>query len=146
MDNGNRVIFLKHIYISLMLSFLIITSCSPAKRSEVDCAIHNGPCLYVIKGTEVILDINPKPVTTMTELEFTVQLQSLMTKPPRKLLLDLTMPRMNMGENKIILQRSAKGIYQGKGIIVDCPSGRKDWKATVWVPDLGEAEFIFNVK
>ncbi len=146
MDDGNRVMLLKHIYFLFMLFFLVITSCSPGEKSEVDCAIHSGPCSHMIKGTEVILDIKPKPVKTMIELEFTVQLKPIMTGPPRKLLLDLTMPRMDMGENKVILHRSAKGTYHGKGIIVDCPSGGKDWKATVWVPDLGEAEYIFNVK
>jgi hypothetical protein len=100
----------------------------------------------MIKGTEVILDIKPKPVKTMTELEFTVQLQSLMIEPPRKLLLDLTMPRMNMGVNQVVLQKTGDNTYIGKGVIVKCPKGRKLWKAKVWIPKVGEVNYLFEVE
>jgi len=36
-------------------------------------------------------------------------------------------------------------VYEGKGVIVKCPSGHRVWRATVTVPDLGKAEFIFDV-
>jgi hypothetical protein len=145
MDGDNRMIMSKYIYVLLLCLFAVF-SCSQDSKTDTDCAIHSGPCSYMVKGTEVILDITPKPVTTMTELEFTVHIRPDMTEPPRKLLLDLAMPRMEMGENKIVLQKKAPGVYSGKGIIVDCPSGRKDWKATVWVPGTGEAHYLFKVK
>ena len=52
---------------------------------------------------------------------------------------------MNMGPNRVILKSAGPGTYEGRGIIVRCPSGRKIWRATVKIPDIGQAEFIFNV-
>jgi hypothetical protein len=145
MDCDSRMIMTKYIYV-LLLCLFVAFSCSRDSTTDVKCAIHSGPCSYMVKGIEVILDITPNPVTTMTELEFTVRIRPDMAEPPRKLLLDLAMPRMDMGENKIVLEEKAPGVYSGKGVIVTCPSGRKDWKATVWVPGTGEAYYIFEVK
>lgn len=146
MDGGNRMMILRSLSVVMISLIAGGLSCSAGKRSEIDCEIHEGRCSYEIKGTEVILDIKPKPVTSMTELEFTVQFKSLETEPPETLLLFLTMPRMDMGENKVILKRTVKGIHRGQGVIVACPSGEKEWMATVWVPDLGEAKYVFNIK
>jgi hypothetical protein len=48
---------------------------------------------------------------------------------------------MNMGENRVALAAAGPGRYAGKGVLVRCGSGRKDWIAsvTVRVPGLAPA-------
>ncbi|HAK87824.1 MAG TPA: hypothetical protein DHV16_09390 [Nitrospiraceae bacterium] len=110
-----------------------------------DCNIDSGPCTKRIGASEIILDITPRPVKVMKELSFTVTLRG---KTADRLILDLGMPGMYMGKNKVVLKKTADDTYKGKGVIPKCPSGRKLWRATVYLPDAGnnkKADFIFNV-
>jgi hypothetical protein len=91
----------------------------------------------------VELDITPKPVKAMEELTFRVRVSGeALKKPPH---IDLGMPAMKMGPNQVTMKKVADLIYQGKGVIVRCPSGKTIWEAKVTVPDVGRARFIFDV-
>jgi len=59
--------------------------------------------------------------------------------------IDLGMPGMNMGPNRVELRSVSDNVYEGQGIIVRCPSGRRTWKATVTLPEVGKVEFVFDV-
>ena len=110
---------------------------------QVNCDIHHGPCLQKLQGTEVLLDISPKPVKAMADLIFTITLTGAQgTSEP---FIDLGMPGMKMGPNRVFLKAKSNGVYSGTGIIVRCPSGKRIWKARVTVPGRGLAEFIFDV-
>ena len=50
-----------------------------------------------------------------------------------------------MGPNRVKMKPVGKNVYEGKGVIVKCPSGHRVWRATVTVPDMGKAEFVFDV-
>jgi len=92
---------------------------------------------------EVHLSISPWPPKTMREVDFIVRLPGFAgTSAP---FLDLRMAGMEMGRNRVDLTRGADGLYRGTGVIVRCASGRKDWEATVTVPDAGKAVFRFDV-
>jgi hypothetical protein len=91
----------------------------------------------------VSLDIEPKPVRAMQDLTFTVTLAG--EKPAAPPYIDLGMPGMNMGRNRVILQPAGELVYRGEGVIVRCPSGRRTWKAKVTVPEAGSVEFVFDV-
>jgi hypothetical protein len=52
---------------------------------------------------------------------------------------------MDMGSNRVELRAVKDSMYEGQGIIVRCPSGRRTWKATVTLPGAGQAEFVFDV-
>ena len=119
-------------------------SCIEDRQPPPDCDIQGGPCSRTIGSTEVILDITPRPVIAMNTLRFEVKLRNF-TPAPERLILDLRMPGMEMGINQVVLTREPSGSYSGKGIIVKCPSGRKLWKATIWIPDTGETAFVFEV-
>jgi hypothetical protein len=110
---------------------------------QVNCDIHHGPCLQKLQGTEVLLDISPKPVKAMTDLKFTITLTGEQGMPEP--FIDLGMPGMKMGPNRVFLKSQGKGVYSGTGIIVRCPSGKRIWKARVTVPGNGFVEFIFDV-
>jgi len=52
---------------------------------------------------------------------------------------------MDMGPNRVELRPVKENVYEGQGVIVRCPSGRRTWKATVTLPESGKAEFVFDV-
>jgi hypothetical protein len=112
-------------------------------QPAVDCAIQSGPCTKSFADGTLTLDITPKPVKAMHDLTFTVVLSGL--TPTTDPFIDLGMPGMVMGPNRVPLRPAGDGTYQGTGVIVRCPSGRRTWKATVTVPGKGAVEFVFDV-
>jgi hypothetical protein len=52
---------------------------------------------------------------------------------------------MQMGPNRVRLISVGDHAYEGRGVIIKCPSGRKIWQATVTIPEAGQTDFIFNV-
>lgn len=128
-----------------LLTFVFCPTASGGKAEphRVRCDVHVGPCNATLKSTKVSLDINPKPVKAMQDLTFTVTLEG--EKPAAAPYIDLSMPGMNMGRNRVVLEQSGESIFQGKGIIVRCPSGRRTWKAKITAPNVGSVEFVFDV-
>ena len=94
-------------------------------------------------GQEVLLSITPWPPIAMREVDFTVSLPGYAGQAPPSV--DLSMEGMEMGRNRVDLSRGADGRYRGTGVIVRCPSGRRDWEATVTAPGAGKAVFRFAV-
>jgi hypothetical protein len=113
------------------------------EERAIDCAIESGPCTKSLGDGTLTLDITPKPVKAMHDLTFTVALSGL--TPTIDPFIDLGMPGMVMGPNRVPLGRAGDGTYQGTGVIVRCPSGRRTWKATVTIPGKGAVEFVFDV-
>ncbi len=94
-------------------------------------------------GQEVLLSISPWPPRAMRELAFTVRLPGYAGDAPPYA--DLSMRKMEMGRNRVPLARQADGTFRGTGVFVRCPSGRKDWEASVTVPGKGKAVFLIDV-
>ena len=132
-----------------MLLYPLIMGMVPASAAATDhaatinCDAHHDACSQTVSGVEVTFDISPKPVKAMTDLTFTITLKGEQPKTPPYI--DLGMPGMNMGPNRVSLQATEKGGYEGVGIIVRCPSGKRIWRAKITLPDIGEAEFVFDV-
>ncbi|MEK6194555.1 MAG: hypothetical protein N2F24_10070, partial [Deltaproteobacteria bacterium] len=83
------------------------------------------------------------PVKAMQDLVFKVSITGASpTEPPH---IDLGMPAMKMGPNRVVLKLTGPGTYEGSGVIVRCPSGKRTWFANVIVPESGEVKFIFDV-
>jgi len=134
------------LWIGMLFFFTIIllnTAQAMDHSKMINCDAHHGTCTQKIKGTDIIFDISPKPVKAMKDLKFTIILTGKqgVSEP----FIDLGMPGMKMGPNRVLLKSKDKGVYSGTGIIVRCPSGKRIWKATVTIPDMGSAEFIFDV-
>jgi len=81
----------------------------------------------------------------MQDLMFQVSLGGKLPKVIRLPYIDLGMPGMNMGPNRVQLKSAGNATYEGRGVIVRCPSGRRTWQATVTIPDVGQTDFIFDV-
>lgn len=132
------------IFILVIAGALFLSVAGEAGPSGgVNCDIHQNVCSQELPGYIVKLDINPKPVSAMKDLTFRVLItgEKLQENP----FIDLGMPGMKMGPNRVYLKAVNNTTYEGKGVIVRCPSGRRIWRATVTVPQKGAVEFIFDV-
>ena len=121
----------------------VIRGTETSEETLIDCDIHHGPCTREVSNCRITLDITPKPVKAMTDLTFRIAVQG--QEPSANPHIDLGMPGMNMGPNRVSLRPLGKGRYEGQGVIVRCPSGRRTWKAAITLPDVGVAEFVFDV-
>lgn len=115
----------------------------PALAQDIPCEVNRGSCRAMVHATTVALDINPKPVTAMQELTFVVTIAG--PQPEQDPFIDLGMPAMMMGPNRVKLTRINPGVFTGTGVIVRCPSGKRTWFARITLPGLGEAAFVFDV-
>jgi hypothetical protein len=78
------------------------------------------------------LDVTPRPPRAMTELTFTARvLRGGEPVEGADVAVELTMPGMYMGENRIALAPQGGGAYQGRGTVVRCPSGKRQWQVDV---------------
>lgn len=131
----------------LLLGLLIFSAYLPsvslAAEVKLDCDIQSDCCQKQINGRTVTLEILPKPVKAMTDLTFQVKISgdSLSEAP----FIDLGMPGMKMGPNRVVLKKIGAATYEGQGVIVRCQSGKTIWQATVTLPDIGKAVFTFDV-
>ena len=135
--------------IALVAVFLMSTpgtiSAGDKYQEMINCDLHQGACSQDLAGSTVTLTVTPRPVKAMQDLLFQV---SIAGKPPTSAQLpyiDLGMPGMNMGPNRVQLKSVGNGAYEGQGVIVKCPSGRRVWQARLTIPDVGQTDFIFDV-
>ncbi|MFC1816915.1 hypothetical protein ACFL0M_13505 [Thermodesulfobacteriota bacterium] len=115
----------------------------PVGEKRINCNIHEGVCTQNLPNLKVTLGISPKPVTAMQDLWFHLKLAGEI--PDKAPYIDLGMPGMKMGLNRVMLKIVGQNLYKGKGVIVRCPSGQKIWRATVTIPAKGTVNFIFDV-
>ncbi|MBW2436169.1 MAG: hypothetical protein PVH74_15660 [Desulfobacterales bacterium] len=111
----------------------------------INCDLHQGACTQSLAGTTVTLTVTPRPVKAMQDLLFQVSLRNEPSPDSKPPYIDLGMPGMDMGPNRVQLKSTGNAAYEGQGVIVRCPSGRRTWQATVTLPDAGQTDFIFDV-
>jgi len=139
------------ITISIVLQLAVLAR-AENKMSLTDCNFNKGPCTKRLEKSDLIitLDINPKPLTAMSELQFSVMInQDIVPVSNATVTVDLTMPGMYMGKNQVLLKPSKDNKYEGSGIIPMCPSGAKAWMAEVKVKinDIEHsANYVFELK
>lgn len=129
------------------------SSASPAPapaRVSPACDLAAGPCAQVAGPFEVRLELGPRPLRTMADLAAAVELRrDGAPVDGATVTLAFDMRGMSMGENRRTLVAAGPGRYTGQAVLVRCPSGRKDWVATVVVgpPDAAAvARFEFRVE
>jgi len=121
----------------------LLVPAAGAAEVKINCNVHHGSCSQNLEELEITLDISPKPVKAMQDLVFKVSLvEEGLDRAPY---IDLGMPGMKMGPNRVILKKISRTVFVGKGVIVRCPSGRRTWRATVTAPGRGKVDFIFDV-
>ncbi len=101
--------------------------------------LKQGQVLF--RGT---LDLNPKPVVAMKEITFTLALNEKKFDP-QEILLDLTMPEMYMGENKVKLLKKQENIYEGKGVFPECTSKFTRWNIEIFFDPSTTTNIQFDI-
>jgi hypothetical protein len=114
-------------------------------QEMINCDLHQGSCTQNLAGSTVTLAVTPQPVKAMQDLLFQVTFPGKMPSNAHLPYIDLGMPGMNMGPNRVQLKSAGNATYEGQGVIVRCPSGRRTWQATVTIPEVGQTDFIFDV-
>jgi len=111
--------------------------------------MNTGPCIKSVDELTVAIDITPKPVKTMRTSLFRATI-SRNGRPvaDASVTFNLSMPGMFMGQNIIMLNHLNEGIYEGNGVIIRCPSGKRIWQASVAINQDGRksvVNYIFEV-
>ncbi|MGC3997349.1 MAG: hypothetical protein QM767_07540 [Anaeromyxobacter sp.] len=103
------------------------------------CDLAAGPCtLPAGDGLEVTLALAPRPPRTMAALTVEASLRRAGAPAEAAAVgLDLAMAGMDMGPNHVALQPAGPGRWTGQAVLVECPSGRKDWDLSVTVERAG---------
>jgi hypothetical protein len=104
------------------------------------CDANAGPCAQSVDGARLVFDLAPRPVRGLEDMTFTVRA----TREGAPVagatgLLELSMPAMYMGENRVTLVEAEPGLYRGRGTVVRCPSGERAWAAAVTLQPPGGA-------
>lgn len=123
---------------------------SGQQYTEPDCFMNAGPCIKTVDGLTVAFEITPKPLKAMRNLLFRTTISN-QGRPVAEasVSIDLSMPDMFMGQNVIGLTHLRDGIYEGNGVIIRCPSGKKTWRASVAIQRVGKVSvvnYIFEVQ
>ncbi len=139
-----------NIFIVVLLTVLLLTvpgggNAGDKYQEMINCELHQDACTQNLAGFTVTLEVTPRPVKAMRDLSFKVTLTGKLPPNTKLPYIDLGMPGMNMGPNRVQLKSAGNATYEGRGVIVRCPSGRRTWQATVTIPDVGQTDFIFDV-
>jgi hypothetical protein len=139
-----------NIFIIVLLTVLLLTVPGDANagdkyRELINCDLHQSACSRNLAGSTVTLAVTPQPVKAMQDLLFQVTFTGKLPMNAQLPYIDLGMPGMNMGPNRVQLKSTGTATYEGSGVIVRCPSGRRTWQARVTIPDVGQSDFIFDV-
>jgi hypothetical protein len=112
-----------------------------AKGAVDGCDLGASPCSAPLAdGRRLTLALGPRPVRTMTDLAVTLELAAAPGQPePSEVSVWFSMVGMQMGENRARLARTAPGRWEGKAVLVTCPSGSRAWLADVEVGSPGAA-------
>jgi hypothetical protein len=132
-----------------LVLFILLAGCEQ-RQTATDCEIDRAPCTKQTGALSVAFDIVPKPVRTMSDLVCRVALtKGAGPVESAKVTLDLSMPGMVMAANRVRLVRRDAGVYEGRCVIVRCPSGRKVWRAGIDIYPSGSkpasVDFTFRV-
>jgi hypothetical protein len=103
-------------------------------RAPPACDPSTAACARRVGGATVTLEVAPRPVRPMADLVFTVSVTPPAAAGPGAGRLELDMPGMVMGPNRVVLREAGQGRWTGTGVLVRCPSGRRTWRATVGLP------------
>jgi hypothetical protein len=124
----------RNIILLLWLITVLTLPLSAIAGSAIPCDIQHGPCVMEMNGMTITFDILPKPVRTLSELQFMVIIKRNNTPvTDASVTLNLSMPGMYMGKNRPVLRHFGRGTYQGTGIITRCTTGKKTWQAKITV-------------
>lgn len=104
------------------------------------CDLNEGPCsIRHPDGGEVSLEITPRPVPMLRELELQLEYRGPGSPDPEWVELDFAGVEMYMGYQRPRLERVGPGAYAGTTTLPICTTEAMTWAATVLPEGNGEA-------
>jgi len=99
------------------------------------CDLRAGPCTVgFATGGKVRLDITPGGIPVVTPLRLAVDVEGL---DARTVEVDFAGLDMNMGYNRVRLEPTGAGRFEGQGMLPACVRNRMTWEAKVLVHTAG---------
>ena len=112
-----------------------------------NCIPANDVCDVEFKGKIIGFHL-PNDAAYLQDFPVEIHLKGFDKQKIKKVQVDFLMPRMNMGINRIQLEKQNEQIWSGTAKLAVCLSGRADWLAKVRINLDGEiyqADFLFNI-
>ena len=107
------------------------------------CDLGRQSCTAKLKNKSVTLTLQ-QPVRYLQKIELMLVVDGFETGEITKVLVDFSMPGMQMGINRFTLKRAnIETVWQGMAIIPVCVSGRKDWQVKLYI-DTDKTHYISN--
>ena len=107
---------------TIVFAFHPIMAEDPLPRKYKKCNFHRAACTASLPQTTVTLDILPKPVKTMRPLTFVLNISG--RQPASLPYIDLGMPGMDMGPNRVSMKGTGRGQYRGRESSCVVPAAR----------------------
>lgn len=82
------------------------------------------------QGGRIELDLTPRPLAASRPLHLRIAVSGA---SPERVEVVLTGVGMNMGENRVVLERTAAGVFDGDTNLAVCVAARMTWQARVRV-------------
>lgn len=117
-----------------------VGAAAPRPGEAAPCDLGAGPCTLALGDVEVVLELGPRPLRTMAELAVSAVVRRAGAPQDGAVVsVGFEMPGMAMGTNEVALAPAGAGRYAGRAVLVRCPSGKREWAASVVVvPSGGE--------
>jgi hypothetical protein len=129
------------------LAAVVLAACTGGRREAGACDLGQGPCTGASEGIDVRLELSPRPLRSLRDLEVAaVVTRGGAPVEGADVRVELSMPGMYMGENRVALAPLGGGRYRGRSVLVRCASGRRDWVAEVALRLPGEAAAASRVR
>ena len=102
-------------------------------KTDRDCDLSKQACTAGLNSKTIKLTLQ-QPVRYLTKFQVQVQVDGFEQNEITKMVIDFTMPGMNMGVNRFGLQETqTSNSWQGMAILPVCVTGRLDWQATLFI-------------
>ncbi len=107
------------------------------------CDLGRQSCNAKLKNKSVTLTLQ-QPVRYLQKIELMLVVDGFETGEITKVLVDFSMPGMQMGINRYTLKpTNIDTVWQGMAIIPVCVSGRKDWQVKLYI-DTDKTHYLSN--
>lgn len=102
-------------------------------KSAQLCNLNQQSCIAGLDNKKIELSLQ-RPVRYLTKFQAAARVSGFENPGINKVIIDFTMPGMDMGINRFALQEtSTPNQWQGTAILPVCITGRMDWQVKVFV-------------
>ncbi len=125
-------------------SSLLLPKADLELAPEAGCDLNRSACRASFAGGSIELSLEPRPVPVVKPMQVTATITGL---DPAGVELDFSGVSMNMGYNRVTLDKAGEGRFTGQATIPVCITGRMAWRATLLIDAPGQrisVPFIFE--